>query len=229
MSESGAPMDVEIEKPHVHHHRTGNRRLDLVLPLAALFVSFVSIFIAWHHGQIMRDLVHQNERIVEAESLPYVDISTSDLEADRRTPAFRLTVQNQGVGPARIAEVEMTVHGQPVADFKTLIDHCCAPGLLQTTQRGRKQLSAIRNGDVIQSSLRDRMIRPGEAVDMVEWRENAANQAVIDLLRSGFASDVVNMSICYCSVFDECWTRTDVGHRPIALKQCPVSKVPYRQ
>lgn len=221
-------MDVEIETPHVHH-ATGNRRLDLVLPVAALFVSFVSILIAWHHSEIMRDLVHQNERIVEAESLPYVDISTSDLEDDRHTPAFRLIVQNQGVGPARIAEVEMTVHGQPVPDFKSLIDHCCAPGLLQTSKRGTKQLSAIRNGDVIQSSLRDRMIRPGEAVDIVDWRANDANQPVIDLLRSGFASDVVNMSVCYCSVFDECWTRTDLGHKPVPVKQCPISKVPYRQ
>lgn len=221
-------MDVEIEQPHVHH-RTGNRRLDLVLPVAALFVSFVSIMIAWHHSEVMKDLVYQNERIVEAESYPYVDISTSDLEEDRNTPAFRLTVQNQGVGPARIAEVEMTVHGQPVPDFKTLIDHCCAPGLLQTSKRGTKQLSAIRNGDVIQSSLRDRMIRPGEAVDIVDWRANSANQATIDLLRNGFASDVVNMSICYCSVFDECWTRTDVGNRPVPVKQCPISKVPYRQ
>jgi hypothetical protein len=222
-------VDVEIEHPHVHHHRTGNRRLDLILPVAALFVSFVSILIAWHHSEVMKDLVYQNERIVEAESLPYVDISTSDLDEDRRASAFRLTVQNQGVGPARIAEVVMTVHGQPVGDFKTLMDHCCAPGLLQSAKRGTKQLSAIRNGDVIQSSLRDRMIRPGEAVDVVDWRATPANQSAIDLLRNGFASDVVNMSICYCSVFNECWTRTDTGRRPIPVKECPIARVPYRQ
>ena len=222
-------MDVEIDKPHVHHRKTGHRPFDFILPVAALFVSFVSILIAWHHGQVMKDLVYQNERIVEAESLPYVDISTSDLDEDRRTPAFRLTVQNQGVGPARIAEVVMTVHGQPVGDFKTLVDHCCAPGLLQAAKRGTKQLSAIPNGDVIQSSLRDRMIRPGEAVDVVDWRATPTNQAVIDLLRNGFASDVVNMSVCYCSVFNECWTRTDVGNRPVPVKQCPLAAVPYRQ
>lgn len=221
-------MDVEIEQPHVHH-ATGNRRLDLVLPVAALFVSFVSILIAWHHSEIMRELVHQNERIVEAESLPYLDISTSDLAEDRRTSAFRLIVQNQGVGPARIAEVMMTVHGQPVANFKTLIDHCCVPGLFQSTKRGKKQLSAIRNGDVIQSTLRDRMIRPGEAVDVVDWRSTDANQQAIELLRNGFASDVVNMTVCYCSVFNECWLRTDIGDRPVPVKQCPVASVPYRQ
>ncbi len=58
----------------------------------------------------MRDLVHQNDRIVEAESLPYLDIYSSEAASDR-TPALRLAVRNEGVGPARIAEVVVTVNG----------------------------------------------------------------------------------------------------------------------
>lgn len=221
-------MDVEIEKPHVQHHPTGRRWLDFALPVAALFVSFVSIFIAWHHGQVMKELVHQNERLVEANSLPYLDIYTSDLEDDLRTPAFRLTVQNQGVGPARIAEVVMTVKGESVPNFNTLVDHCCARGLLRA-KPGTKQYHGIRNGEVILSTLRDRMVRPGEAVDAVDWRVTPENAAIIDQLKTGFASDLVNTSICYCSVFDDCWTRSDQDRRPIAVKQCPIVSTPYRQ
>ena len=221
-------MDVEIEKPHVQHHPTGHRWLDFALPVAALFVSFVSIFIAWHHGQVMKELVHQNERLVEANSLPYLDIYTSDLEDDLRTPAFRLTVQNQGVGPARIAEVMMTVKGAGVPNFNTLVDHCCAPGLL-AAKPGTKQYHGIRNEEVILSTLRDRMIRPGEAVDAVDWRVTPENAVIIDQLKRGFASDVVNTSICYCSVFEDCWTRSDQDRRPIAVKQCPIASTPYRQ
>jgi len=221
-------MDVEIEKPHVHHH-TGHRRFDLVLPIAALFVSFVSILIAWHHGEVMKDLVHQNERLVEAESLPYLDMYTSGLEDDRRTPAFRLTVQNQGVGPARIAEVIMTVKGQPVPDFATLVNRCCAAGVLPTEKRGTKQYHGVQNGEVIVSTLRDRMIRPAEAVDAVDWPVTPTNEQVIDLLKHGFASDLVNISVCYCSVFDDCWTRNDEDRRPVAVKQCSPAAVPYRQ
>jgi hypothetical protein len=222
-------VDVEIEKPHAHHAPTGHRRLDLILPIAALFVSFVSILIAWHHGQVMKELVHQNEKIVEAESLPYLDIYTSDLQDDLRTPAFRLTVQNQGVGPARIAEVVMTVKGQPVPNFNTLVDHCCAPGMLQAANVGKKQYHGIKNGEVILSTLRDRMIRPGEAVDAISWPVTPENQSVIDYVKAGFASDLVNIAVCYCSVFDDCWVRTDQDRRPVAVKQCPIASVPYRQ
>ena len=88
-------VDVEIEQPHVHHRPSGYRWLDLALPLAALFVSFVSIFIAWHHGKVMQELVHQNEKLVEANSLPYVQIDGSN---GNGRVTFNAT--NEGVGPA---------------------------------------------------------------------------------------------------------------------------------
>lgn len=223
------PVDVEIEKPHVHHRPVGHNWFDLALPVAALFVSFVSIFIAWHHGQVMKELVHQNAKLVEANSLPYLDIYTSDLGDDRKTPAFRLTVQNQGVGPARIAEVVMTVRGSAVPDFKTLVDRCCAPGLLQAIARGSKRFQGVRNGDVISTTIRDRMIRPGESIDAVEWRITPENQSIINLVKSGFASDLINTSICYCSVFNDCWVRTDEDRKPRPVNQCPIAALPYRQ
>ena len=221
-------MDVEIEKPHVHHP-VGHRHIDLIVPFAALFVSFLSILIAWQHGEVMKELVHQNQKLVQANSIPYLDIYTSDLEDDLRTSAFRLTVQNQGVGPARVAEVVMTVKGQPVPNFSTLVDHCCVPGLVQAAKLGKKQYRGVKNGEVITSTLRDRMIRPGEAVDAIDWRVTPENQAIIDQVKAGFASDLINTSICYCSVFDDCWVRTDQDRRPVPVNQCPVASVPYRQ
>lgn len=221
-------MDVEIEKPHVHQRPSGHRWFDLTLPIAALFVSFVSILIAWHHGRVMQDLVYQNQRLVEAESLPYLEIYTSDLDVDERTPALRLTVQNEGVGPARIAEVTMMVNGRPVADFNTLVDHCCAPGLLHA-QRGSKQFRGIKSGEVILSKLRDRMIRPGEAVDAFRWPITPANQSVVQHLKAALATDSVNTAVCYCSVFEDCWIRTDEDRRPVPVRQCTPAAIPYRQ
>jgi hypothetical protein len=178
---------------------------------------------------VMKELVHQNAKLVEANSLPYLQIDTSDLDPDLRTPAFRLTVQNQGIGPARLAEVVVTVDGKPVPDFNTLIDRCCAPGLLQAANRGAKQFRGIRNGEVILSTLQDRMIRPGEAVDGFDWRMTPANQLVVDRLKAGFSSNRINTSICYCSVFDDCWIRTDDDKRPVPVKECQVAAVAYRQ
>jgi hypothetical protein len=221
-------VDVEVEKPHLPH-RLGHRQLDLILPIAALFISFVSIGIAWHHGRVMQELVHQNQRLVEANSLPYLEIYTSDLAADGRTPELRLTVHNEGVGPARVAEVVMMVNGRPVSDFNTLVDHCCAPGLLQAAGHGLKQYRGLRSGEVILSRLRDRMIRPGESVDAFQWPITPANQPVVEKVKAALTSNTANLAVCYCSVFEDCWTRTDEDRRPLAVKQCPIAVVPYRQ
>ena len=93
-------------------------------------------------AEVLLGVVHEMLRRIEDERNP-ADIL--DLEDDLRTPAFRLTVQNQGVGPARIAEVAMTVRGQPVANFNSIVDRCCAPGLLQAAQRGTKQKAPSAN------------------------------------------------------------------------------------
>src|SRR5438045_3359379 len=61
-------MDVDIEHPHIRH-KSQHSWLDMSVSFAALFVSLVSIFIAWHHGETMKELVRQNERLVEANSL----------------------------------------------------------------------------------------------------------------------------------------------------------------
>ena len=80
-------MDVEIEKPHVPppppSPRAAPHWIEFAIPVAALFVSFVSIFIAWHHGQVMKELVHQNEKLVEANSLPYLQIDSEATPASR--------------------------------------------------------------------------------------------------------------------------------------------------
>ena len=94
-------MDVEIEKPHVHHHRTGIPWYDLALPIAALFVSFISIYIAWHHGKVMQEL-DSGERKVS------------------------LSVANQGIGPADIRSVQVKVDGRPVKTIAELLHACCA-------------------------------------------------------------------------------------------------------
>ncbi len=221
-------MEVEVEHPHIHHPPTGRRWLDMLLALTALFVSFVSIAIAWHHTIIMSDLVHQNERLVEANSLPWLAVYGSELESDLHTPAFRLTVENQGVGPARVAEVFMTVNGKPVSDFNAVVDDCCAPGLLNSAKHGAKQYRGIRNGDVVLSQVRDQMIRPGEKIDAVNWRITPENKAVVDRVAAAFATSEFDFAVCYCSVFGDCWVRSDSGRQPAPVKQCPAAAVSYR-
>ncbi len=144
-------MEVEVERPHLPHP-TGHRRLDLVLPIAALFVSFVSILIALHHTQVMQELVHQNEKLVEANSLPYLQLSGSD---NGQHLTFNAT--NEGVGPAKIVTAEVFVEGRPVQSLDRLLTSCC---------------SKDHYPGISASLLEGRMVRPGDSVSYIDLPVN---------------------------------------------------------
>ena len=203
-------MDVEIEHPHVQHHKTGHRGLDFALPIAALFVSFVSIFIAWHHGQVMKELVHQNEKLVEANSLPYLQIYGSN----GPNGAVSLNVVNQGVGPARIATAEILVDDRPVQRLRQILTSCCGSG---------------EHAAVSSSTLLGRMIRPGDIVPYVEFHAGQGDRAeahAFDVFRQ---SGRIKTRLCYCSVFDDCWVVTNLDPTPVSVNECK-AKVPlYRE
>ena len=203
-------MDVDIEKPHVHrHHRLGIPWYDLAIPVAALFVSFVSIFIAWHHGQVMKELVHQNEKLVEANSLPYLQISGSNVGGGVSFNAI-----NEGVGPARIVSAEVLVDGRPVQTLDELMRACCGGG-------GNEGLTS--------SSLQGRMVRPGDTVSYIAFPVTPRNRDEVVALDRARRSDRIVTRLCYCSVFDDCWIADSRDPTPKPVNQCAAPEHPYKE
>lgn len=202
-------MDVEVEHPHVRHHRTGQRHLDFILPIAALFVSFVSIWIAWHHGKVMQELVHQNERLVQANSLPFVQLVSSS-----GTDHFTLLASNSGVGPARIRSAVILVDGRPMRDLADVLETCC----------GTQDRSYVSK-----SILRGAMIRAGQDLQYIDA---AAASPASRKLAKLYDARRIETRICYCSVFGDCWVRSSFDTRlardPRPVKACPIGDSTYR-
>ena len=201
-------MDVEVEKPHVHHP-VGHRKLDLVLPVAALFVSLVSIGIAYHHGHIMQALVAQNERLVQANSLPHLSHAIRTMSGSPSESRITFRVANDGVGPADVRSVEMVLDGRPVRNPTDLLGRFGIPG-----------------GELSVTQLSSAMVRPGVAIDYFDLRANPAIAANVERMIEAAQSDRFVVKVCYCSVFDECWT-VGGNQRPVAVAQCPAPRVPY--
>ena len=216
MSPEEPDVDVEIEHPHVHHHRTGHAWLDKVLPVSALFVSFLSILIAYHHGGVMKELVHQNERLVQANSLPHLQLAGSNTN-DRGEARIDLHITNAGVGPAEIRSVQMLVDGRPVSRLPELLRACC--GGRAEDYRG-----------IVSSTITGAMIRPGQTLSYIRFPATPANAQVWTALDKARKSDRIEIRVCYCSVFDECWQRSSRSSgRPRPIEQCPVPQPQYSE
>jgi hypothetical protein len=212
----GERVDVETEHPHVHHHRSGHRLIDLAVPLAALFISLLSIGIAWKHGQVMKELVTQNERLVQANSLPYLELNNNRSLADAgsaQKSRIYFSAVNRGVGPAEVRSVQVTVDGRPVRSARQLVETCCGP--LQ---------QAIGS-----STLNGRMIQSGQEVRYVDVDVTPQGKAQAEMLFNAFLSGRVVSTVCYCSVFDECWKLASTDDRPPQrVDQCSAPQPQYR-
>ena len=202
-------MDVEIEKPHVHHHRRGIPWYDLALPIAALFVSLISIYIAWHHGKVMQELVHQNEKLVEANSLPYLQISGSN-----GNNVVSVDAINEGVGPAKIMTAEVSVDGHSIRNHNELVVACCGHG----------NYSGLRS-----SYVEGRMVRSGETLSYVSLGLRSDNAALVRQFDEARQDNRIVTRLCYCSVFDDCWIADSRDPTPDPINQCAPVKVPYRE
>jgi hypothetical protein len=208
-------VDVEVEKPHVNHHHIGEHWLDKALPVSAIFISLISIWIAYHHGEVMQDLVRQNERLVAANSLPHLSVSFTESVGAPGQQDIRFTAANGGVGPAEIRSLEMFYDGRPVASSNELLRECCG----------------LDTREFYWVPMQNRMLRPGESVQFFRIITRPETAGGMPELTAAINEERIVARACYCSVFSDCWTRTsqeDQRPKPVG-KQCPVPGVAYKR
>src|SRR5262249_33642775 len=94
-------------------HKTGHRLTDLIVGSSAIFISVCSLALAIHHG-------HTMERLVEANSRPFLQFDTSNGQVRANGEVVRelsATVSNPGTGAARIERFSIALDGHLVGDW----------------------------------------------------------------------------------------------------------------
>lgn len=205
------------ESPHhPPHHPTGRHWLDQLVAFSALAISLVSILIAVHHGQTM-------EKLVEADTWPYVHIDSSNIGADDQREVA-ITLRNAGAGPVKIKTFALLYQGQPYRDWASLIRACCVPpGLDLSTEEAL--FNAV--GDhLVTGQTRDIVLIPGDVQTVLRLGAQTANQILwkqFDRARQGFA-----YRICYCSVFDDCFLSELNSTDTTDVATCPAETTPWQ-
>jgi hypothetical protein len=118
---------------------------------------------------------------------PYVSIGyTYSSNVDR--DAFIWTVSNNGVGPAKIETVKVSLDGKPVKDWKEAL------AALGVTDPSPSMATSSIGGEVIPPNTnRETTVAPIRVND----------RAIAKLFKE--AELRFGMDICYCSVYDDCW------------------------
>jgi hypothetical protein len=121
---------------------------------------------------------------LRAQVWPYIAVSSDNVPPD---VGFHVT--NSGTGPARVTAVRVTVDKRPVPSW----------------WQAQKAMGA-EPGGVVTSQLSSTVVPAGKVMTMIRPYNDEASAR----FEGSFLSDkhAIIVTICYCSVLDECWVVT---------------------
>lgn len=212
---AGPPLSVDPEGVKAEGRRSGMPWLDLVIAVSAIVLSVISLVVAIGNARTQ-------EKMVAATSWPLLQYSTSNI-SDDGSPMIVMEIVNEGSGPALLKHLSVTHRGKPVGTSRALLQGCC--GLtVESWQEARRLDPAVA---LVTSSVRDRVIRPGERIRFLRMERRDAVAGLWTGLEQ--ARREVEFDACYCSLFEECWRSDLEGLSPRRVRTCPPASEGYDQ
>lgn len=205
---------MHIDSEHHEPPRTGFKSLDAAVAVGVLLVSVSSLIVAIVHSRTLERMADANARLVEANSWPFLAYSTGNFGDSKQT--INMSVDNNGIGPAKIESFVVTWNGVPQRNAAALLKSCCR--------------YEHHSGDGLQfSEVQGQVLRAGARLNFLFFPRTPETAAAWDRLDRGRLSSKLDVNICYCSVFDECWGGdiTEFTLHPKQVDKCTPSKAAY--
>lgn len=143
-------------------------------------------------------------KIQQSKTWPYVSYGTSDV-TEEGVEEISFQLGNDGVGPARLKQLEFLYGGRPMETPRKFLQACCGDSPDRPTP--------------FMSSKFEVVLRPGETTRFIRLVKRPDNLAVWDRLEIERWN--VAVRACYCSIFDDCWVMDSRVADPQPVKVCP--------
>jgi len=188
----------------------------MTVAVAAIFISVVSLAVAILHGRTMERMAEENARLVAANSWPFVQYGAGWTTTDGVT-RVKMAVFNAGVGPAKIESAELTWKGVAYRGDREFLEACCGFDPAKGTPF---------DSDLVPGMV----IRAGAEIRFLEFSK-PADPAVFAALQQAVVSRDLQLNVCYCSIFDDCWQSdlTTLSLKPKQVEGCTLPKVSFDQ
>lgn len=177
-------MTIDTDNPSSTSKR--GIRLAEIGSFAALALSVLALATSAYQTRLMQSQTELMQKQSRASVWPYVTIGTYEYRIPGHE-TFTWRVDNNGVGPAKIESVQVTLDGKPYRNWYELFA-ALAPG-----QQFHGQTSSL-NGIVLPPNLNRET-----GIEMVKPDTTERAKAFLD------AQSRLSVEICYCSVYEECW------------------------
>ncbi|HEY4071417.1 MAG TPA: hypothetical protein VGM04_07670 [Sphingomicrobium sp.] len=199
-------MDDAPKRDKPDEPRLGLRSLlnaQILVTLPTLVISIALAYFAFVQADASR-------KMQRTETWPYVSYGTDNSSPEVKDE-ISFSLSNDGVGPARLEEMEFLYGGRPMSNPIEFIRDCCTADktLVFTTDRV------------------DGVLRPGENRKFIRLAKSDENVATWERLNKERWKVVVRT--CYCSIFDDCWVFDSSKTRPDPVKACPADWLKFAE
>ena len=206
--------------PEAGHHaeppRSGHNWFDIAIAVCILLVSVSSLIVAIVHSETLEKMAEANARLVEANSWPYLGYGTGNTEGTGHN-AIEMRISNNGVGPAKIETAELRWNGKAQHAGPDFLRACC--GYKSDPAHDRLWMDLLAG----------RVLRAGETINFITLFKLPGDDPVWTRLNRARLSPALAISVCYCSVFDECWVEDvlRMSLTPRHVNRCEMAKIPF--
>lgn len=159
-----------------------------MIGLSAVLLSLCGLFISIYETSLIR----QEQR---ASVWPHVEIGPSYHE-----DTVSVHVSNSGIGPARLRAAAVKYRDDPKESWAELLQDAEIEDRIDGDPEGL---------EVYRDLINDSVLPPASPLDDIfrisVTEEDTASQAFLRAFRHEIEEGNVDVSICYCSVYEECW------------------------
>ena len=211
MTNTDPTRGLDLEK---QPHKSILKRIDIGLTtgLCALAISFIGIVTS-------RATFKMNQETQKARVLPIIDIDMGYVKKPNAKGEIRdnyqVTLNNVGAGIAHIQSVNPTINGEAIGDYQTFEDAIMTRRMRSWAGLTEKPAAGY--------------LRAGDSVTPVSFYMGASEGELRAYLRGewGKPFDGLDITVCYCSIFDDCWTVNYVDHKaPRPVNNCGTDDTP---
>lgn len=195
--------------------------MEITVAVSVVVISVASLFVAVFQGIVM-------QRTLEASVVPVIQYGSGNYNLEREEWRLTLSFTNTGLGPAEVRSFRMFWDGEEILDTSELLVRCCVPDSVPVEQRAGFVRQAFVDGQLafLFDSIEGRYLAPQESVEYVTaLRPDATTQPngrviwdALDEIRRD-----IEVEICYCSVFDDCWQARFPDQSRERVRQCPAA------
>jgi len=182
--------------------RSRIRLVEIAVAISVVVISVCSLAVAVYQGRVM-------QRTLEASVVPVMQYDHGNIDRETGDWGMAFALTNTGLGPAEVRRFSVSWRGAQLTEPADILTRCCLPDDVPDDQRFAYLQQAFNTGrmPIFFDEVEGRFFAPQERVQFVtfdrpdeDYQVGFAIWTALDAVRSE-----LEVEICYCSVFDDCW------------------------